>query len=179
MSLFHQIFDFNLRCALFLHRVIQFLFSLPRNEVETHFLKAGFFSLRQMLECMTYMINKKQSWIGFIQRFSRHPKHYPLNPLFIHTGGSRLHVQPQLPWGKLTAAWLPICAKRPLRPPPNIHSHSHKAMWVRCLAQGHNNRLRCSGICTANQSVIGQPTVPPELPQIEDLYLRSVAWFCT
>lgn len=50
---------------------------------------------------------------GFILHFSRHQKCFTLNLLFIHTGG-KLHVQPQLPWGRLREVWLTVCTERPL-----------------------------------------------------------------
>lgn len=46
-----------------------------------------------------------------------------------------------------------------LRPPPNIHSHSNKTMWVKCFAQGCNNRDDWDGwmerVRTVNPSVTG------------------------
>lgn len=45
----------------------------------------------------------------------------------------------------------------------------HSALWVDCIASGHNNRLRCAGF---KSSLIGQPAVPPELP-LECLWFRA------
>lgn len=44
---------------------------------------------------------------------------------YIQTGAGTPHVVPQLP----------ICTKRPLRPPPDIHSPSYEAVWVKCRCQ--------------------------------------------
>lgn len=36
-------------------------------------------------------------------------------------------------------------------------------MWVKCLAQGHNDGLRWSEIGTTNSLVLGRPALPPDL----------------
>src|SRR4029434_10610254 len=45
-----------------------------------------------------------------------------------HTGGGKLHQSPQLPWGRLTEAWLPISAYG-----PSDH-HQHSFIFIRCNA---------------------------------------------
>ena len=45
--------------------------------------------------------------------------YHPYIPMMVTT------LRPQLPWGRLTEAWQPICAPRPLRPTPSIHSQSY------------------------------------------------------
>lgn len=54
-----------------------------------------------------------------LQHPSRNAKRNTLNPLFIHTDDSKLHVS----WGRMAEVWQPTCAKRPVGPPPNIYSH--------------------------------------------------------
>lgn len=41
------------------------------------------------------------------------------------------------------------CTKRPLQ--TSTHIHTFKAIWAKCLAQGHNDKVGLSGIWTANQ----------------------------
>lgn len=45
------------------------------------------------------------------------------------TGGAKL-VQPQLPWHRLEAEWLPMA------PATNTFTHIHNPMWVKCVAPG-------------------------------------------
>lgn len=45
------------------------------------------------------------------------------------TGGAKL-VQPQLPWHRLEAEWLPMA------PATNTFTHIHNPMWVKCVARG-------------------------------------------
>lgn len=47
----------------------------------------------------------------------------------ITTTGAKL-VQPQLPWHRLEAEWMPVA------PATNTFTHIHKPMWVKCLAPG-------------------------------------------
>lgn len=54
---------------------------------------------------------------------------FTLNPLFIH-GGLEIHVQPELPYGRVT--------EKMAVNPPNTPSHSYRTMWVRGLSQKHN-----------------------------------------
>lgn len=63
-----------------------------------------------------------------------------LNPLFINSTFTL----------EVMEAWLPVCARRPLPPPPNTQPHSYETMLVKCPAQGHNDRQGWSGIWTAN-----------------------------
>lgn len=75
------------------------------------------------------------------------PKTLYIEPIIhsrhIRTGGGKLHP-PLRSWSRLTEAWQPI--KWPLRPPTNIHPHPYEAMWVKCFAQGHEDRPEWSGI---------------------------------
>src|SRR4029434_11289420 len=57
------------------------------------------------------------------------------SPVVIHTGGGKLHQEPQLPWGRLTEAWLPFSAYGP--------SDHHQHSFIRCnacLYDGGGNR---------------------------------------
>lgn len=63
---------------------------------------------------------------------------------------AKLHVVAQQGAG-LTEERQPINRSRP--PPANIQSQPQEAMWARCLAQGHSDRLGWSGTGTSNPSV--------------------------
>lgn len=63
-------------------------------------------------------------------------------PLFIHVTSKLVsyicsHKCPRTDWQKCGCQ---IWTKWPLWSPPNIHSQSCKAIWVKCLAQGHSDR---------------------------------------
>lgn len=102
-------------------------------------------------------------WI--ILRFLRYSK-----PLIIHTTHTHtLVVLSYMCSHSCTGAdwWKhgnqPAATPPPLpRPPPNSHLYSLETMWVKCLPQGHNNRLRCSRIWTANLLVKEQSAQPSE-----------------
>lgn len=114
-----------------------------------------------------------------------HSKRFTLKPLFNHTTFTLVMLNYMCSHscsvgGRLMEAWQPICIKRPLWP-LNINSHSYEATSVKCLAQGHNDRLRCSRIWNANPLVNGQPAVlsEPQLPQSIpkwQLLQESVFW---
>lgn len=128
-----------------------------------------------------------------MQHFSRHWKRFILNLTFIPTTFTLMvrsnmcsHSCPKR--ARLTEVWQHICTQWPLPPPPIIQSHLN-SMWVKPLAQGHNDRLRCSGIWTANH--LGCPfgqwtTYPPSESQSSTVFntplvtslICTVHWLC-
>lgn len=75
-----------------------------------------------------------------------------LNPLFIHSGGDQLHVF-------LTQEWQPVCVRRLLQPPPNIHLY-----WATCRPCP---RTGVKWDLNRQLSIIGQSSVPHELQSFD------------